>query len=402
MDERQLRFRVGVVVVAAALITIILITLLGAWPSPFEPRYTVFVAFPKAPGVTIDTPVRKSGIQIGRVSDLELLEDGQVELTLKMDARYRLARNQVCRISTGSLVTGDAILEWVEADEDTGRKTEFIEDGDYSKSDLVPTDPIRMISEFEDQIGSVLVSIEGAGQSIDGAGQEVEVVAQRLNQILGRKETVDAGETELESLVDELLLATRNFNSVMADIKQLTGDENLKTQVRDAVQRLPRLFQNAEQVLLDAQDTLKEIKSVALRADKNLAYIEDVTRPLGEKGEAISQNISESIKSVNILLDNLAQLSEALNNEKGTIPQLINDPELYNRALEVLREIDDRVKELEPILNDVRILTYKLGTDPGQIGVKGIFDKRPVNTGVRNPPSARWREQEHRQHHELR
>ena len=78
MDERVLRFRVGVVVVAAAIITIILITLLGAWPSPFTPRYTLHIVFPAAPGVTVDTPVRKSGIEIGRVSSLELREKGGV------------------------------------------------------------------------------------------------------------------------------------------------------------------------------------------------------------------------------------------------------------------------------------------------------------------------------------
>ena len=72
MDERTLRFRVGVVVVAGATILIILITLLGAWPSPFKPRYTFSSRFPRSPGVTIDTPVRKSGIQIGRVADVEL------------------------------------------------------------------------------------------------------------------------------------------------------------------------------------------------------------------------------------------------------------------------------------------------------------------------------------------
>src|SRR6056297_473822 len=117
MDEQKLRFRVGVVVLAAAIITIILITLLGAWPSPFTPRYTVQVEFPNAPGVTIDTPVRKSGIQIGRVAALELLENGRVLLTLKIDARYRLQTDEVCRISTGSLVTGDAVVEWIQATE---------------------------------------------------------------------------------------------------------------------------------------------------------------------------------------------------------------------------------------------------------------------------------------------
>ena len=108
MDERVLRFRVGVVVVAAAIITIILITLLGAWPNPFSPRDTLHIRFDSAPGVTVDTPVRKNGVKIGRVSELELSERG-VLLTLEIDSEYprpgqrhlphphRLARDRRCR-----------------------------------------------------------------------------------------------------------------------------------------------------------------------------------------------------------------------------------------------------------------------------------------------------------------
>ena len=67
MDERVLQFRVGVVVVAAASITVILVMLFGALPN-LRPHYTLHIRFAEAPGVTVDTPVRKSGVQIGRVS----------------------------------------------------------------------------------------------------------------------------------------------------------------------------------------------------------------------------------------------------------------------------------------------------------------------------------------------
>ena len=76
-----------------------LITLLGAWPNPFTPRYTLHILFPAAPGVTIDTPVRKSGIEIGRVSEMELRETGEVLLTLKINSQYPLRYNEECRIA---------------------------------------------------------------------------------------------------------------------------------------------------------------------------------------------------------------------------------------------------------------------------------------------------------------
>ena len=112
MDERVLRFRVGVVVLAAAVITCILIMLLGEGQAIFQRRYTIYLKFPQAPGVTIDTPVRKHGVLIGRVSDVKLLEEGGVLLKVWIDSRYTLHRSEVPRISTSSLL-GDAVVEFV-------------------------------------------------------------------------------------------------------------------------------------------------------------------------------------------------------------------------------------------------------------------------------------------------
>ena len=110
MDERVIQFRVGVVVVAAASITVILVMLFGALPT-LRPRYTLHIRFPEAPGVTVDSPVRKSGVQIGRVSNVKLLEQGGVVISMRIDKRFPLRRNEICRIGSDSLGTGDAVLE---------------------------------------------------------------------------------------------------------------------------------------------------------------------------------------------------------------------------------------------------------------------------------------------------
>ncbi|HHM12127.1 MAG TPA: mammalian cell entry protein, partial [Planctomycetaceae bacterium] len=57
MDEKLLKFQVGIVVLAALAAALILIMLLGAWPTIFESYYTVYADFPEAPGVARDTPV---------------------------------------------------------------------------------------------------------------------------------------------------------------------------------------------------------------------------------------------------------------------------------------------------------------------------------------------------------
>ena len=54
-----------------------------------QDHYTIFVRFPQAPAVTIDTPIHKSGILVGRVTDVDLLEDGNVVVTASISDEYR-------------------------------------------------------------------------------------------------------------------------------------------------------------------------------------------------------------------------------------------------------------------------------------------------------------------------
>src|SRR6266496_4155841 len=77
MDERVVQFRVGVTVLAALIITGILMLLFGELPSVLRGSYTLYVKFPSAPGVAQDTPVRSLGIHIGRVTNVQFTPDSE-------------------------------------------------------------------------------------------------------------------------------------------------------------------------------------------------------------------------------------------------------------------------------------------------------------------------------------
>jgi len=59
MDERIVKFRVGVVVVATLIILALLVMMFNNFGSLLRGRYTIHVHFPEAPGVAVNTPVRK-------------------------------------------------------------------------------------------------------------------------------------------------------------------------------------------------------------------------------------------------------------------------------------------------------------------------------------------------------
>ena len=109
MDSQVLKFRVGVTMLAALVLLVVLTVLFGDF-SFWHRTYEIHVKMPDATGVQRGTPVRKSGLLIGRVSQMKLVDDG-VLLTLRIDQSVTLSHNETCTLRNSLL--GDAELAFV-------------------------------------------------------------------------------------------------------------------------------------------------------------------------------------------------------------------------------------------------------------------------------------------------
>ena len=154
MDDRTKQFRVGVTVLAAILLTGILVLLFGETPNFFQRRYTVFISFDDGSGVTRDTPIKKSGITIGRVSNVELKDDAGALVTAEIDSDRTLMRNEVPRIS-GSIIGGDAFIDFRKRD-DLGLSSDPIKPGDILVGED-KVDPTSILSDIEDPMNRALI-----------------------------------------------------------------------------------------------------------------------------------------------------------------------------------------------------------------------------------------------------
>lgn len=111
-SERLMQFRLGAVALSTVLVTAALVVLFGRMPEWFQNTYPVYATFSDAAGVSRDTPVRKFGIGIGRVTDVGFDADGRnARIEIAIDAKVRLRRDETFSIRRGML--GDAVIEVV-------------------------------------------------------------------------------------------------------------------------------------------------------------------------------------------------------------------------------------------------------------------------------------------------
>ncbi|MEZ6120219.1 MAG: MlaD family protein [Pirellulaceae bacterium] len=181
MDERVIQFRVGVLVMATLIITVILIVLFGDIPTGLKDSRTIYVRFESAPGVTVNTPVRKSGILVGRITQVDLQDDGSVLVTAKIDADRPLRQNEICRIGTGN-VLGDAMMEFV-PDPLSNLPPEPLADGAYLEG-VVAQDFMSSAGNFMNMLSDFATDLRGTLDSIESAGQEISRVATNLNNVV--------------------------------------------------------------------------------------------------------------------------------------------------------------------------------------------------------------------------
>ncbi|MDP6446980.1 MAG: MlaD family protein [Pirellulaceae bacterium] len=376
MDERVMQFRVGVVVLAALLITGLLVAIFGFEPQKLVQRYmTLTIRFPAAPQVQKDSPVRKSGIQIGHVSHIQLLDDdGGVNLTLKIHEGRKLKRRNICRISKQSLVTGDAVLEFVwRGDDDPGliaefdrdgdgalsveersAADEFLGDGDYLGNGRIARDPFQVIVDSEEKILEAFIAIR---RSAD----EVGLLVGNVNSMLGNNDQ------SLRRVVGKTEIALDQFTQTMQELHRIVGDDGMQNNLRDALNRFPQLIDKAESTLGTAEKTFSEFQVTAQKMNKNLDNIENFTEHLGANGEQIAHKLNSALSNLDRLLAELAQFSESLNSSEGTIGLLIHDDSIYWKLDRAVGNFESASRKLEPILYDVRTFTDKVARDPGSL-----------------------------------
>jgi phospholipid/cholesterol/gamma-HCH transport system substrate-binding protein len=388
MDERVMRIRIGIVVILGVIITVVLVMVFAAGPSVLQRNYVVKVRFPEAPGIAVDTPVRKSGVLIGRVSDVELLEEGGVQVSLRIRDKYRLRENETCRIGSGSIL-GDAVVEFVpyEPDElvarfdlnrnkrldpdEQERAYQLVVDDELIGDGIVASNPLRVLVNVER-------NVQGALASVQGAGNEVAELARGFNQ------TVGGNKPQLQQIMAKTERALDSFDETMTSMQKLMGDKEFVGRLQESLKGIPDFLDETRQTMAVARETMVKFQQVSQKAETNLDNIESFTKPLRDRGPELLDNVERSAENLNELLTQLVAFGKAMNSTEGTLGRLVHEDGVYQKIDRLVGNAEELSQRLRPILEDVRIFTDKIARDPRQLGVQGALDRRPsgLKTGL--------------------
>ena len=234
------------------------------------------------------------------------------------------------------------------------------------------------------------IDIEDTVTSIKEAGIEVKKLAETMNRVLGDGTVI----TDIAQNADSALKSIERTMTSFDQVLNIVGDPETQQNLRRSVARVPEMFDAVEGTLQEMDRTLIEYKTVATQAQRMIINITEITELFkGEQGQQMIADLAGSLDNIQMATENLRTLTSAIDSKEGTIGMLVHDRELYDRVNRTLREFERITQRVQPIINDVRILTDRLARDPGgEIGLKSLFDQRPSGSRQKiplysNPPT---------------
>ena len=219
-----------------------------------------------------------------------------------------------------------------------------IQDGDTIATTAVANDPIQVLVNLESKVGGAIDKMETAGEKIVEVATKLAILADNANAAF------DNNSDSFQRIMQKTELSMDRFARAMETLDEVMGDPQIRTDLKKALQDLPKLFAESRTTLDEARSTLQSFEQMSKRADTNLQNLEKFTKPLSERGEQLVETVLSVATNVDGLFADLAQFSAALNRKDGSLGQLIHNREMYDSLNRTLRNIEEESRKIRPIL----------------------------------------------------
>jgi phospholipid/cholesterol/gamma-HCH transport system substrate-binding protein len=361
--ETAVKFRVGLFVLLALATFLGGVYALGARARLFEARYTIHADFTEVGGLVEGATVRLAGVQIGRVSAVNLPPQpgGKVRVDLTIGRRFsdRIRKNSVARIETQGLL-GDRIVEITVGD----ASALPVAPGEVLAS-RDPADFGRVIAAGAETAKNVAALADALRETADQINKSkmIEDAASTVNKLGRVVDQVERGRGWAHTLLYEEPIALRRLNELIATTQTLVervekgqgaagvlvspdGTASAKRFVA-AMDRLSAMVEQPEKesgllpgLLFDPKykSVLDDLRVVS----HNLRLISDrVAGGKGTLGSLVADSeddgtLSLTMQDLRTAVANLKSISEKINEGEGTVGLLIADPTIYERLVTIL------------------------------------------------------------------
>ncbi|MFC2166698.1 MlaD family protein [Acidobacteriota bacterium] len=296
--EFKQKVKIGAFFITIFLILAIFIMFVGDLGILIKKKgYSLYVPFDTVIGLAKRSYVRMSGLKIGYVKDIQL-KGNHPEVELQIDPAVKVQKGSKATMATAGLI-GEKYVEIIPGEEEG-----FFQPGDS----LLP---------------EVSFDIEKLGKMFLSVGEDVKAVGESIKMILGKEESA----TSVQDALKDLLALTSNLKEFLSENRQ-----GVKQGIQSTTKAVDSFEKKVGDISLDLEEFVAVMKEM----------VEENRGSIKLNLEKIKDLIEKTEESLRLLNESL----EKINKGEGTVGKLIQDPDLYERADETMRDIEKIISPL--------------------------------------------------------
>ncbi|MBD3749369.1 MAG: MCE family protein [Sphingobacteriales bacterium] len=276
----------------------------------FSRENEFYAKYDKVDGLAISKPVLVNGYQIGRVSGLTLLPNGQILAQFKINPKYEIPKNTIARLESTDLLGSKAVIF------DLGNSLKYAIDGDTLNANVQ---------------ANLLEQVEPVQKKAQMIISRLDSVLTSVNQILN---------PEFQKNIN------RSFVSIAKTLETLEStSKKVDGTVGIEAERIDHILSDAESISANLKNNNEKINNILT----NFNSLSD---------QMAQVKFKETIDHANQAVADLQAVVSKVNNGTGTLSMLLNDEKLYNNLNQAAKNLDELMIDLKA--NPKRYVSFSI------------------------------------------
>ncbi len=365
--ERQLQFRVGLLVIVAVAVCVGLVIRFGDMRYVWNKTYALTIQLENGAGLYPTASVLLSGLAVGSVKQIELNPRGGVNVIVEVQEAIRLPVDSRAVVSRSLL--GETAVEFIRGSED-----DCLKPGSRIRG-VAAADPLVMIQRLETR---TLETLNAFGDT----SQEWREVARNFNSLMDTKRgNLDQVVERAAESLHQFTVTMKAANQMIAAANKLVSDPESQAALQETLSALPKLVSATEATIKESRETVASSRKVLDEMNRNLVNLSQVTEPLGKRGDQMVTKLDSSLQKIDQFLTELNLFAKVVNQKEGSLQKFVSDPTLHDQLVRSSESANILMRNLEPVLRDLREFSDKVARNPEVLGLGGAV--RP-STGLKD------------------
>jgi phospholipid/cholesterol/gamma-HCH transport system substrate-binding protein len=329
-NSRKNNTRLGFFVGIGITIFILAIYYIGSQGNMFNRNITISGIFNDISGVKIGNDVRFSGINIGTVSKVEILNDSlvQIDLSIHQNIMQFIRKDSKIEIVPEGLI-GIKVVNIYSG----SQNADLISDGDFLET-------IETV-----QIDKILRQLNTSSINTAIITKNIVEITDKINKGEGAFGKIFADEslaTNLSKIADRTAKLTDNFADITNKISQEEGTIGMLLSDTTFANKIYKAGQNLEistKNLANITSQVNEGKGLLGELFTDTTFVTGLTRT--------GKNLDYTSEKTKIISDNLVRITNEINEGQGLINRLLYDTSLADSIEITIQNVNKGAKEVE-------------------------------------------------------